>query len=151
MIRIILSDIRSRHNVGSIFRTAEGAGVGKIYLCGYTPSPIDRFGRPVAEIAKTSLGATTMIPWEQVDDISSVIKQLQTTGVEVVAIEQSPQSVSLYTFVPQNDVAYIFGNEVTGVLPATLALCDKIVEIPMHGQKESLNVSVTAGIVLFQK
>jgi tRNA G18 (ribose-2'-O)-methylase SpoU len=122
-----------------------------MYLTGYTPSPLDRFGRPVAEIVKTSLGASAMVPWEQSADIVSVITKLKSEGVTIVAIEQAEGSVSLFDAVPPENVAYIFGNEITGITPDVLSLCDQIIEIPMAGQKESLNVSVTAGIVLFQK
>lgn len=148
---VILSDVRSAHNVGSVFRTCEGAGVDMLYLAGYTPHPIDRFGREVGEIKKTSLGASTMVPWQAADDIEALILKLQSQGVTVVAVEQTPQSISLYEFTEPENVAYIFGNEITGVVPEVVALCDQSIEIPMHGRKESLNVSVTVGIVLFQK
>ncbi len=148
---IILHNIRSSHNVGAIFRSADGAGVTKIFLTGYTPAPLDRFGRPVAEIVKTSLGASAMVPWGQSVDIAPVIAQLKAEGVIVVAIEQSEASISLFDFRPPEKVAYMFGNEITGITLDVLTLCDHIAEIPMAGQKESLNVSVTAGIVLFQK
>jgi len=147
---VILHDIRSAHNVGSIFRTADGAGVSKMFLTGYTPTPIDRFGRPVPEIIKTSLGASGSMPWEHAEDIFSVIENLKTQNVYVVAVEQSMQSVSLYEFIEQERTAYIFGNEVLGVPVDVQTICDSIVEIPMRGTKESLNVSVTAGIVLFK-
>ena len=148
---VILHNIRSSHNVGAIFRTSDGAGVSKIFLTGYTPAPLDRFGRPVAEIVKTSLGASAMVPWEQSVDIVPVLTTLKAEGVSIVAIEQAAQSHSLFDVVPPQNVAYIFGNEITGITSDVLALCDQVVEIPMRGQKESLNVSVTAGIVLFQK
>lgn len=150
---VILDNIRSAHNVGSIFRTADGAGVGKMYLVGTTPSPIDRFGREVAEIKKTSLGASSMVPWEHVDDNDSatLIGRLKDEGYEVVAIEQTPKSISLYDFTPTSKVAYIFGYEVDGVSQKLIDSADKVVQIPMKGEKESLNVSVTAGIVLFSQ
>lgn len=146
---IILDDIRSAHNVGAIFRTAEGAGVEKIYLCGYTPRPVDRFGRAVAEIQKTSLGASEMVDWDGVEDIKQLIKKLQADGVQVVAVELASDAVSLYEFSPAPLVAYIFGNEVTGITLEVLALCDATIQIPMRGQKESLNVATTVGIVAF--
>ncbi|MES2967032.1 MAG: TrmH family RNA methyltransferase [Patescibacteria group bacterium] len=148
---VILSDVRSRHNVGAIFRSCEGAGVAMLYLAGYTPHPIDRFGREVGEIKKTSLGASTMVPWAAADDIELLIRKLQSQGVTVVAVEQTPHSISLFDHTEPKEVAYVFGNEITGVLPEVVALCDYTLEIPMQGRKESLNVSVTAGIVLFQK
>ena len=150
MKSVILADIRSALNVGAIFRTCEGAGVSMLYLAGYTPHPIDRFGREVAEIKKTSLGASTLVPWTAADDIEALILKLQNSGVTVIAVEQTPQSVSLYDFTEPDHVAYIFGNEVTGVLPEIVSLCDAVVDIPMQGRKESLNVSVSVGITLFQ-
>jgi 23S rRNA (guanosine2251-2'-O)-methyltransferase len=144
----ILHDIRSKYNVGAIFRTADAAGVEKIFLTGYTPAPRDRFGRTDQEIDKTSLGASLSVPWEQVPSIEVLIANLKAAGVCVVAVEIAPGSVSLYDFVPPPRVAYIFGNETEGIPPAVLALADEILEIPMAGQKESLNVSVTAGVVL---
>lgn len=151
MKAVILFNVRSAHNVGAVFRTCEGAGVDMLYLVGYTPHPIDRFGREVAEIKKTSLGASTMVPWQAADDIEALILKLQSQGVTIVAVEQTPQSVSLYDFSLPTNVAYIFGNEITGVPPEVVTLCDQTIEIPMKGRKESLNVSVTVGIVLFQK
>jgi len=146
---VILHNIRSRHNVGAIFRTCDGAGVSKIFLTGYTPAPIDRFGRVVGEIKKTSLGASEMVEWERADNVVDVIRLLQDQEVTVVAVEQALNSISLYDFTEPAKVAYVFGNEVTGVEPEVLAVCDLVLEIPMRGQKESLNVSTTAGIVLF--
>jgi tRNA G18 (ribose-2'-O)-methylase SpoU len=148
---VILADVRSAHNVGAIFRTCEGAGVDMLYLAGYTPHPIDRFGREVAEIKKTSLGASTLVPWTAAADMQALILKLQSQGVTVVAVEQTPESISLFDFTEPPSVAYIFGNEITGVLPEVVAMCDAVVEIPMNGRKESLNVSTATGIVLFQK
>lgn len=146
---ILLDNIRSAHNVGSIFRTADGAGVAKIFLCGYTPAPIDRFGREVAEIKKTSLGATDSVAFEQVDNIAGVIDRLKVDGVTVVAVEQTPNATPLQSFSVPESIAYVFGNEVDGVSEVALEHVDQVIEIPMLGQKESLNVSVTVGIVLF--
>lgn len=149
---VILDNIRSAHNVGSIFRTSDGAGVSRIILCGYTPAPTDRFGRVQGEILKTSLGASEMIKWEAVAtevEITAMIQELKDSGFIVVAVEQTPHAVSLFDFVVPNNVAYIFGNEIDGVSSMLLQLCDAIVEIPMAGQKESLNVSVAAGIVMY--
>lgn len=150
MRQVILYNVRSRHNVGAIFRTCEGAGVSKLWLVGYTPAPVDRFGRGVDEIKKTSLGASDMVPWQQADDVGLLVSKLKEAGTTIVEIEQSATSVSLFNFSEPENVAYIFGNEITGVTPDILALCDGSVEIPMAGRKESLNVSTTVGIVLFQ-
>lgn len=150
MKQVILHDIRSHYNVGAIFRTCDGAGVSKIYLTGYTPAPEDRFGREVAEISKTALGAEKFVAWEKVEDILLVVQKLKAEGVTVVAVEQSKSSVMLSDFAIPEKVAYIFGSETEGVPLEVLAEVDAVLELPMLGQKESLNVSVTAGIVLFR-
>ncbi len=150
MRQVILHNVRSQHNVGSVFRTSDGAGVAKIWLTGYTPTPVDRFGRTVTEIQKTSLGATTSVAWEGERDIKKVVTSLKEAGYTVVAVEQRSDSCSLYEYQPDTNVAYIFGNEVEGVPTEILDMADVILEIPMAGMKESLNVSVTAGIVLFK-
>jgi tRNA G18 (ribose-2'-O)-methylase SpoU len=146
---VILHNIRSAHNVGSVFRTADGAGVAKVYLTGYTPSPVDRFGRESAEIKKTSLGATETVPYEVELDIEKLVGNLRARGVTVVAVEQTERAVDYRTLRLTGDVAYIFGNEVTGVEAEVLKEADHHVHVPMAGKKESLNVSVCAGIVLF--
>ena len=146
---VILHNIRSAHNVGSIFRTADGAGVSKIFITGYTPAPTDRFGRENAEIAKTSLGATHTVPYEVVEDIAVVIKSLKEAGVQIVAVEQTQRAVEYTKFEQTGDIAFIFGNEITGVEEDVLELADVHIQIPMSGAKESLNVSVCAGVVLF--
>lgn len=135
--------------MGSIFRTADGAGVSKIYLTGYTPAPVDRFGREQPEIKKTSLGAIESVSWEKVESTPELIVELQKESVTVVSVEQTPTSKEYQAYTPKNDVAYIFGNETDGITEATLAASDAIIQIPMLGDKESLNVSVAAGIILF--
>ena len=149
MKQVILYDIRSHYNVGAIFRTSDAVGVSKIYLSGLTPAPIDRFGRAVPEIHKTALGAEESVTWEKIEDCDALIKRLQNEGVTVVAVEQSSHSVTLYDFVPPADVAYILGSETDGIPQHVLDLVDVILELPMKGMKESLNVSVTAGVVLY--
>lgn len=148
---VILDNVRSAHNVGSIFRTADGAGIEKIYLLGYTPAPIDRFGRKQPEIAKTSLGAAQEIPWEHIENENraDLVKRLKVEGFSIVAVEQDKTSVKLADFSLSGPVCFILGNEVEGVNKELLNLADQIVEIPMNGTKESLNVSVAAGVVLF--
>ena len=146
---LIIENVRSAYNVGAMFRTADGAGVAKIFLVGYTPTPVDRFGRMQSEISKTSLGASETIPWESAEDSVALIAQLQAEGFFAVAIEQSPAAISLKDFrVPEN-VVYIMGSEVAGVEAKTLDVVDQVVDIPMRGAKESLNVSVAAGIVMY--
>ena len=148
-ISVILHNIRSAHNVGSIFRTADGAGVPNIYLSGYTPAPLDRFGREYTEIAKTSLGATHTVRHESVPDIQVLIQKLKAAGATVVAVEQTKDAVDYRKYSVGPDTVFIFGNEITGVEPEVLAGADACVHIPMSGMKESLNVSVCAGIILF--
>lgn len=149
MKMVILHNIRSHYNVGAIFRTCDGVGVSKVFLSGYTPTPTDRFGRAVPEIHKTALGAEVVVPWEVTQDLSSLIQGLQEDGVIVVAVEQSPISIKLPDYQPKAKTAYIFGSETEGVEEAILSLVDEVLELPMMGEKESLNVSVTAGIVLY--
>lgn len=148
-VTVILHDIRSVHNVGSIFRTADGAGVSRIYLSGYTPTPIDRFGRVVPEMNKTALGGTESVPWEQVSNTEEVVHSLQKEGVTVIAVEQHERAIPYTHLSYEGDVAFILGNEIEGVPRAVCESADHVVHIPMHGVKESLNVSVAAGIILF--
>ena len=148
---LILPDIRSAHNVGAMFRTADGAGVTKVFLAGYTPLPIDRFGRPQPEITKTSLGASETMPWEQVNNLPQLIVDLRQRGVTVVAVEQSKDSVPLHEYKVPETVAYVMGNEIEGVSEDIRNLCDLVIELPMLGTKESLNVATTAGIVLYHQ
>ena len=146
---VILHNIRSAHNVGSILRTADGAGVAKVFLTGYTPTPIDRFGRRVPEIEKTSLGAMDTVPWEYKEDIFELLQDLKKQNIAVVAVEQTAQSISYEGTQIDTPAAFIFGNEIEGVPPDVLEHADIVAEIPMAGEKESLNVSVAAGIILF--
>jgi tRNA G18 (ribose-2'-O)-methylase SpoU len=147
---LILHDIRSAQNVGSLFRTADAAGISKIYLSVISPTPIDRFGRPVGAIAKTALGAEQTIPWETYTDIKQLIVQLQKEGIHIIAIEQSVTAIDYKEIRPSTDIACILGNEVEGISQDILDMVDTVVEIPMRGQKESLNVSVAGGIALFR-
>lgn len=147
-IKIILHNIRSSLNVGSIFRTADGAGVKRIYLTGYTPTPIDRFGRNEAMIAKTALGAEDSMGWEQ-GDVVKVVKALKAEGHTIIGIEQRDDSNDYKAFKPKEKTVFVFGNEVGGLETEVLRLCDEVIEIKMHGEKESLNVSVVTGIILF--
>jgi 23S rRNA (guanosine2251-2'-O)-methyltransferase len=150
-LALILHNIRSIHNVGSIFRTADGAGVSKIILSGYTPAPIDRFNLPRKDFAKVSLGAEKTIPWIQTKTFAAAVKLLKKENYFIAAIEQAKNSAPLFDFkAPKNQpLALVLGNEVLGISPASLKLCDAILEVPMRGKKESLNVSVTAGIAMF--
>jgi len=146
---VVLDNIRSAHNVGSIFRTSDGAGVKKVYLCGYTPAPIDRFGREQPEIKKTSLGATNSVEWEASENVIDVLNRLRKEGVTIASVEQNSNSILYKDWNPKGTTAFIFGNEIDGVQPEVCEKSDVILEIPMHGEKESLNVSTSAGIILF--
>jgi 23S rRNA (guanosine2251-2'-O)-methyltransferase len=146
---LLLHNIRSSHNVGSIFRTADAAGVSKIYLSGYTPIPIDRFGRVQKEIAKTALGAEEYISWEYAKTPGVFLKQARADGFQVVGVEQDRGSREYYSFSVTRPTLFLFGNEVRGLSLELRKSCDVLLEIPMRGKKESLNVAVTAGIILF--
>ena len=147
---LILHDIRSVQNVGSIFRTADCAGISKIYLCGYTPTPLDRFGRKRKDFAKVSLGAEETVEWEAVPEIKKLIRQLAEEKFQIIAVEQSNNAVDYKKVVPTFPVAFLFGNEVDGVEQKVLDQCDVVAEIPMRGKKESLNISVALGVALFR-
>ena len=154
---LILHNIRSLHNVGSMFRTADGAGVEKIYLTGYTPSPYDFFGKLRADFSKTALGAEKFVAWEQRKNIASLLAELKRNKIFIFALEQHPKSVPYHktaiiydsSLRKKKGIALIVGNEVRGLSSAILKKSDAVMEIPMHGKKESLNVSVAAGIALY--
>lgn len=187
---VILDNIRSVYNVGSIFRTSDALGVDKIFLCGCTPTPTDRFGRARYDLAKVALGAEKDIEWEYCKDTKQIIKKLKKEKFKIVAVEQDKKSVDFKTVHPHTKfgdflcnkiskksgnvsidldkikkeynskfgvgikekhlVAIVMGNEVSGIDKKTLSLCDVIAEIPMKGNKESLNVSVSFGIAGYQ-
>lgn len=154
---IILDNIRSLFNVGSIFRTADAVGAEKIYLCGITPEPVDRFGRIRSQLAKVSLGAEKTVEWEHIKSTSKLIDKLKKEKYKIFAVEQDKKAIPYYKLKPfdlaqgknKNKNVFIFGNEVEGISKTILKKADKILEIPMAGKKESLNVSVSAGIILF--
>ena len=146
---VLLHNIRSAHNVGSIFRTADAAGVSKVFLSGYTPCPVDRFDRVQKEIAKTALGAEKFLEWEYKKSPVPIIALLKKEGWHVVSVEQHAKSTDYRKFKLKKPTLFILGNEVSGVPKALLDKSDAVLEIPMRGKKESLNVSVAAGIVLF--
>lgn len=147
---LVLHDIRSAQNVGSLFRTADAVGISKIYLSSITPSPIDRFGRARSDIAKTALGAELTIPWELYQDLETLLDSYKKQGYQTIAIEQSEHSIDYKTIIPKEKVLFILGNEVEGIPAELLSRVDIVAEIPMVGEKESLNVSVAGGIALFR-
>jgi tRNA G18 (ribose-2'-O)-methylase SpoU len=152
-IVILAHNIRSTLNLGAIFRTAEGFGVQKIYLSGYTPNWHTGLPHVVAkmqnQIHKTALGAETMVESEYLPDLKTKLAELKTTGYRLVALEQSPHSIQLSHYQPPTKIALLLGEEVRGVEPQFLKLCDDILEIPMRGRKESFNVAVATGIALY--
>ena len=144
-VYVILNSIRSSYNVGSIFRTSDGAMIEKLYLCGYTPHP------PNKEILKTALGATESVLWEYIKDPKEVILKLKEKEIKVGALELTDSSVSYYNFNKDNfPTAIIVGNEITGVSQELLDLCDFSIDIPQYGIKQSLNVAVAYGITIFE-
>lgn len=155
-IIVIAHNIRSTHNVGAIFRTAEGFGVKKIILSGYTPYPRlendprlpHEADKLTAQIHKTALGAEALVPFEY--HPAPDFESLKNDGYHVVALEQAPGSANLYEYSSPDKVALLLGEEVNGIEPDLLNQCGDIIEIPMSGQKESFNVSVAAGIALYE-
>jgi 23S rRNA (guanosine2251-2'-O)-methyltransferase len=171
---VILDNIRSVHNVGSIFRTSDALGIDKIFLCGCTPTPKDRFGRARADLAKVALGAEKDIAWEYVSLTRDIIKKLKKEKFQIIAVEQDKNSVDFRKIYPHTNskfagkvtkgskskigvgvkpkypIAIVMGNEVGGIDKKTLDLCDVVAEIPMIGNKESLNVSVSFGIAGYE-
>lgn len=144
-IIVVLDNIRSMHNVGSVFRTADAFLIEAIYLCGYTPKP------PHRDIQKTALGATETVEWKYFEDTFSAVNQLIENGYTIFAIEQATNSISLENVkVASHKTAVIFGNEVEGVQQELIPLCNGCIEIPQLGMKHSLNISVAAGITLWQ-
>lgn len=154
-IVVLAHNIRSTHNVGAIFRTAEGFGISKIILSGYSPYPtfagdtrLPHISRKITEqIHKTALGAESLVPFEQTDQ--PPIEHLKSKGFRLVALEQAKGSIDLRDYKAPEKVALLLGEEVHGIEPELLAHCDDIIEIPMAGKKESFNVSVAAGIALY--
>jgi 23S rRNA (guanosine2251-2'-O)-methyltransferase len=140
---VVLNNIRSLHNVGAIFRTADGAGIEKLWLCGCTGYP------PQGGLAKTALGAENHVPWEYREDVLGVLRQLKSKGYQIVLLEQMQGSIVYDQFVPQAPVCLVIGNEVTGIEDQIIALSDAAVEIPMAGIKNSLNVAVAFGITAY--
>lgn len=154
-IIVIAHNIRSTHNVGAIFRTSEGFGVSKILLSGYTPYPLlakdSRLphisAKLTSQIHKTALGAEEMVPFEYQETLN--LGTLRLAGYRIVGLEQDARSVMLPDYHPSQKVALLLGEEVQGITPELRSQCDDLVEIPMHGKKESFNVSVAAGIALY--
>jgi len=150
---IILDNIRSLHNVGSVFRTSDAIGVEKLYLCGITPTPLDRMSRVRPPFTKVALGAEENVEWEKRASTWRLLDRLKLKGYKVLAIEQNKESIPYYslptTYYQLDKIALVFGHEVKGLSDSILSRADKILEIPMNGIKESLNISVAFGIVAY--
>lgn len=142
---VVLDNVRSMHNIGSIFRTADGFSIAGVYLCGITAQP------PHREIEKTALGATQSVNWQHFNSTTEAIAALRTDGYEIIAIEQAKGSTMLNTYKPAADkkFALIFGNEVNGVADEVMTQIDECIEIPQFGTKHSFNITISAGIVLW--
>ena len=142
---IILDNIRSLNNIGSVFRTADSFLIQKIYLCGITATP------PHRDINKTALGATDSVAWEYIENTIDLVNKLKEENVTILSIEQAEQSISLDKFEPTVNETYavIFGNEVKGVSQEVVSASDVVIEIPQYGTKHSLNISVSAGVVVW--
>lgn len=144
-VTVVLNSIRSSYNVGSIFRTSDGAMIEKLYLCGYTPHP------PKKEVLKTALGSQDSIKWEFEEDPVKVVKNLKTQGYTICALEQTSNNVSYSDLKKTNlPLCLIVGNEISGVTQELIDLCDVSIEIPQFGIKQSLNVAVAYGISIFE-
>jgi len=156
-VYLILDNIRSRENVGSIFRTADAGGVSKVYLCGITPTPeTSSKEQGTNKIAKTALGAEMYVSWEYYRDTWRLLKKLKVDPpaggekLKIIGLEQTKDSQNIFKFSPEFPLALVLGNEVKGISPKILKYCDKKISIPMYGKKESLNVSVAMGVALYQ-
>jgi tRNA G18 (ribose-2'-O)-methylase SpoU len=151
---LILHDIRSAYNVGAIFRTADGAGVKKIFLTGYTPLPATKgktfLTRAEKMLAKTALGAEQSIVWEHFERLEDLIAKLKSQRCQLLALEKTSEAVNIKKFEAKFPAALLLGNEVEGVASSSLAECDNVLSIEMRGMKESLNVSVAAGIAMYE-
>jgi len=155
---VVVHDVRSTHNVGSLLRTCEGLGVQRVYFTGYTPYPGTASDTRLPHIAaklttqiqKTALGAEKFVPWEHMDDAMACIRRLRATGYAIAALEQAPDSIALPTYHPPAKIALLIGREVEGIDPDLLALCDTVLEIPMFGHKESFNVVQATAMALYQ-
>ena len=143
-VSFLVENVRSVHNVGSIFRTADGMGAEKIYIAGYSAYP------PRDDLSKVALGAEISVPWEQNDYPLKIAEKIKSNGIQLIGLEQTHSSPSIYEIEWKFPVCIVLGNEVTGVSDELLSVCDPCVEIPMRGVKQSLNVSVAAGVVGYE-
>ncbi len=151
-VTLVLDNLRSVYNVGSIFRTANACGVTHIILCGTTPAPLDKWGNKRKDFAKVALGAEETVSWEYEEETTRALLKLREKDAYVIAVEQDEKSIDYkeVSIKDKENVAFVIGPEVTGMSEDVLALCDVIAEIPMLGTKESLNVTIATGIALYR-
>jgi 23S rRNA (guanosine2251-2'-O)-methyltransferase len=143
-VSVVLDNLRSTYNVGSFFRTADAAGIGRLYLSGITATP------PHRGISKTALGAEERVPWERPANVCTLIEHLRTGGTEIAAIETSVHAIDLFDWKPRFPVCVVFGNELEGIASEITARCDTHIRIPMLGLKHSLNVATAGGVVIYE-
>ena len=143
---VVLDNIRSLNNIGSVFRTSDAFRIEKIYLCGITATP------PHKDIQKTALGSTESVDWDYTESTLELVKKLQSKDIQVLSIEQAENATMLNNFTPKPNTTYalVFGNEVKGVSQEVVSLSDQVIEIPQYGTKHSLNISVSCGVVLWE-
>ena len=148
----VLDNLRSVYNVGSIFRTCNAAGVEKIYLCGTTPTPLDKKGQKRKDFAKVALGAEDIVVWEYVEDSKIIIQKLKGEGYYIISLEQDKNAIDYKSVTIDNgrDVVFVIGSEVDGVDHEIIKMSDVVAEIPMLGTKESLNVTIAFGIAVYR-
>lgn len=146
VVEAMLVDVRSAHNVGAMFRTADCAGITKLYLAGYTPSPNDEFDRARADVQKTALGATESVAWEMCTDALAKLRELKTEGAQIIALEATTNSVDYRQVLLGEHVVFVVGNEVEGLSEEILKIADAVVSIPLRGSKESLNVAAAFAV-----
>jgi 23S rRNA (guanosine2251-2'-O)-methyltransferase len=146
---VVLDNVRSLYNTGSILRTADASGVERVVLCGITPRP-DQGGRQRRAIAKTALGAEDSVPWEYEADAAGILRTLAAEGYQIAAVETSPEAVNLFDWTPKWPVCLVFGHERDGISTTLAAHVDAVIRIPMLGHKRSLNVATAAGVVLYE-
>lgn len=149
---VVLDNLRSVHNVGSIFRTSNAVGIEKIYLCGTTPTPLDKNGERRKDFAKVALGAEDTVKWKYVENTSECVKELRKENFYIISLEQSDNAIDYkeVSVANKEKIAFIVGSEVLGVADETLSQSDVVVEIPMLGTKESLNVTIAFGVAVYR-
>lgn len=157
MVVLVIYNVRSAHNVGSMFRSADGLGISSLYLCGFTPYPeipsdvrLPHQAKSVTNrIHKTALGAELSMPWRRYENLAKCVDKLRNDGFKIIGLEQTEGAISLKDYMPDGNLALVVGPEMDGLSPQELATMDEVIEIPMKGRKESFNVAVAAAIAMY--